>query len=455
MKIAWLASKEGFRKSELVAETPAYRKVKVLEGPQTGQEVVLPPHGVPFHGFLPALVAQDERPEGFSFKGRFLPKIDLKKFPNPAQAKALVPEVEPYDFQPHTAHLVDGVNGGDHVLLFGHKGVGKTSLVLQLAARIGQPVIRVNVTRHTTIADFVGTIGINKEGTTFNYGPVITAMRNGYWLLLDEFDFGDPGVMSLFHSVLEKNPRYTLKENDGEVVVSNHGFRAFATGNSVGGEQETYTGTEKINAALLDRFSGHGQIINVRQMTAKQERSVIRARMPEVPYSLIKRATNFAASIRETLVPTFSTRELLNWCSKMILTKSAVEAARITFLPVLGDEKRREEIEKAIGDIVGRRIIIGRTLLPEEPATATLLLDGDPVPPAKPVTPDPAPATTGRTSKQVADPAEIERIWKQYKKNGGNLTFKGIEKDPSNNLRVANGSTAYAICKKYEASKNA
>ena len=56
---------------------------------------------------------------------------------------------------------------------------------------------------------------------------------------------------------------------------------------------------------------------------------------------------------------------------------------------------------------------------------------------------------TNRMAREVTDPAEIERIWKAYKGNGGKLSFKQIEQDNSFGLKQTNGMTAYRICKRY------
>lgn len=69
--------------------------------------------------------------------------------------------------------------------------------------------------------------------------------------------------------------------------------------------------------------------------------------------------------------------------------------------------------------------------------------------PAKPKT-KPAGNAVGRVSGDVTDPQEIEKIAKQYRGNGGTLSYEGIENEKSNNLKWANGNTAYRICKKFK-----
>lgn len=455
-RIGWLAKKNGdgtngFQKVEIIDEGPDYRQIAIKGGEQNGQTLVIPGKGIPFQGFHPALYEQAEEPKVWWFKGRSLLKVDINSFKDPKAAKALIPEEEPYDFPPHTLEIIDGIIAGDHELLFGHKGVGKTSIIMQIAARIGQPMVRINITGHTTLSDLVGSCGVSKEGTYFNYGPVMIAMMHGYWCLADEFDFGEPRVLSMFHSILEKRPSYCLKENNGEIIVAEKGFRFFATGNSIGGDSDgQYAGTEQMNTALLDRFSGHGRIIKVQAMNAKQERKVLQARMPNLPNRLVKRATEFAAEVRVKTLPTFSTRELLNWCQKMVEYRDAIQAARITFMPVIREDAVRTAVEQFIADKVGRRIILGRTVLPTavEGTPTPNMVAGAPVTVKVPKVKK-AENAVGRTAADVNDPAELEKIYKLAKKYGGPYSFEQIEEDASLNLKKANGMTAYRICEKY------
>lgn len=461
-KTAWMATADGFTKVSLVDQGPRYRKLEYLEGPAKGQTCVIPGKGIPSFGFHPALYVQKEKPDCFFYKGRSLQKVDINTFKDPVQAKALVPKAELYDFRPLTTEVMDGIIEGDHVLLPGPKGTGKTSLVCQIANRIGHPVIRLNITGFASISDFVGCMGLKDGSTVWKDGPVISAMRNGYWLLLDEFNFGDPRVMSLFHSILETNkpdegvhPSYTLKENDGEVVVAHPNFRVFATLNNLNNDDGDYTGTEKINAALLDRFTGHGMVINVPAMSYRQELKIVSMRVPNLPRTVAKRACELAAALRNggDKVPVlrgFSTRELLNFCSKLTLYKDAIQAAERTFLAV-AKTRDVEPLKAAILAKMGRRIILGGTSLPKTPNE--VVTSEEEMNPTLPVSETPTeitPQVAKRNVADVTDEAELEAIWKAYKGNGGSLSYEGIELNPSFRLKHANGKTAWDLCKKWD-----
>jgi len=197
-KTAWLTTKAGFDEVAIVEETSSCRTLTIKSGAKSGQTMTIPPSGRPHGDFHPALYVADKQPDVFRHKGRSLRVLDVAEFPNLEQAAALVPAIEPYTFLPHTSKLIDGIIAGDHQLLFGGTGVGKTSLVLQIAARIGQPVIRLNFNGQVSVSDLVGSVGFGKNGTVWNDGALPRAMRNGFWIVLDEIDFAAPEILSIF-----------------------------------------------------------------------------------------------------------------------------------------------------------------------------------------------------------------------------------------------------------------
>ena len=443
---AWVVTDSGFEEAEIVDAGQNHRRLKMLEGKRAGKVLLLPPSGVPNGEFHPALYEGAEPPSIWRFNRRSLRVRDSKDFAEPQQAEALIPQEEPYTFLPHTLHVIDGILAGDHQLLFGPTGVGKTSLVLQIAARIKQPVVRVNLNGQVSVSDLVGSIGLSKDGTVWNDGALPRAMRNGYWLVLDEIDFGPPDVLSLLYPVLESKPRLCLKEHNGEVVEAHPNFRVFATGNSIGGDRDgVYAGTQPINAALLNRFTGHGQAIRIKPLTAKQEEEILASRLPNLSKALVRRACEFASRLRQgdgqnpPLLPTLSTRELIQFCAKTLLYRDPLEAANLTFLSVVEDANVRQPIEEAVKLVFGKRVIVGRQSQTRNTGART----------RKTLRASHSSLRVGRVASEVTDPTEMEAIWAAYKKNGGTLSFQQIERDPRFNLRDANGNTALRIIKKF------
>ena len=440
--LGWLRSPEGFKRVEILEVSASHRRLKV-----DGVELTLPGENLPHEGYFPALYLGDQAPDVWEFEGRSLPKVTPEQFGNPEQAKALVPEVEPYHFPAHeTVRILDGIIGGDHMLLFGPTGTGKTSRVLQIAARIGQPVVRVNFNAQVSPSDLLGFMGIGAGGTVWHDGLLTTAMQEGYWILLDELDFCPPDVASVLFPVLEKVSRVVLKEHpQGKVVTGERlkpwtearktGFRVFATGNSFGGENNGCHGTQQQNKALLNRFSGHGRVIEVRGMSPRDERAMLRERCPWLPDRQVRRACKFAAKVRKAdgqnaaVLPDFSTRELVNWCEKSMQYRDPVLAATLTFLPLVEDENTRGALRDAILAIVGRRVVLGNGNAGER-------------------LPHEAKDSERRGSAAVLDPANPNReqeFLAVLDARARGLSWKAIEQLPSLRLAQRNGMTTWEI----------
>lgn len=60
-----------------------------------------------------------------------------------------------------------------------------------------------------------------------------------------------------------------------------------------------------------------------------------------------------------------------------------------------------------------------------------------------------------RMAAEITDVAEMEEIWKAHKKNGGSMSYEGIENERRFGLKWANGMTAYRVIKKFEKLKKA
>jgi len=331
---AWfLTRNKEFVAAEITSQTKGKRFVKILEGKKKNKTIVVHPEGIAFGKLYPRLFFTENKPSDFfCFGGRVL----LANNPT-EEEKKLVPEVQSYRFQPVLSHVIDCVLHRENVLLTGGAGVGKTSHIIQLAARIGQPVIRVNLNGETRISDFLGKIQIADGKTFWTDGILPLAMRNGYWLIVDEIDSGEPNILSLLHPILEENGFLVLKENQGEVIKPHPKFRIFGTANSIGVMQDkavSYAGTNQMNAAFLDRW----HVMEMPPLDAKTEVKVILERIPGIKHKWVKRIVQFANMIRnqknemgQAISDTFSTRRCLQWSKKTALLRSPIKAAEVCF----------------------------------------------------------------------------------------------------------------------------
>lgn len=114
------------------------------------------------------------------------------------------------------------------ILLEGSPGVGKTSLIMAIAQVIGQPIVRVNLSEQTDIADLLGSdlpVPADEQTTDeagncvkfrWSDGVLLSAIKNGSWLLLDELNLASQQVLEGLNSCLDHRATVYIPEIDKE-----------------------------------------------------------------------------------------------------------------------------------------------------------------------------------------------------------------------------------------------
>lgn len=140
------------------------------------------------------------------------------------------------------------------IYVTGLSGNGKTLMIEQVCASLGRECVRVNITKRTDEMDLIGTYELIDGNSIRREGPVITAMRRGAVLLLDETDYGSEDILCL-NGVLEGKPYFDKKT--GEVIHPTKGFTVIATANTKGKgcDDGRFIGANVLNEAFLERFA--------------------------------------------------------------------------------------------------------------------------------------------------------------------------------------------------------
>lgn len=136
-------------------------------------------------------------------------------------------------------------------LLIGHTGTGKTTMVRNLAQEYGKTLHRFSITGDTTVDDFVGKFNLIDGNTVWTDGILLTAMKKGDWIVVDEINAANSDILFVLHSLLDDDRFITLTQHDNSVIRPHEDFRIFATMNPT----EDYAGTKELNMALLNRFA--------------------------------------------------------------------------------------------------------------------------------------------------------------------------------------------------------
>ncbi|WP_322085171.1 AAA family ATPase [Burkholderia sp. BCC1999] len=256
----------------------------------------------------------------------------------------LVPPPNPaYLFTARTTNVLEDILENRRILLIGHTGTGKTSLIEQAAAQAGHGVLRSNMNGQTTVGDFVGFWTVKGGETIWVDGVLPTAMREGLWLIVDEIDFAEPAILAVLTAVLEPGGRLLLKEKGNEIVVPHPSFRLFATANAVGAMgqfRHLYQGANVTNEAFLDRW----RVYHLDYLPPADEAHVLQrtfgaAMSAAMAGTLASIAADCrAAFVREDLASAFSTRRLLDWAELMLRTGDPESAAGPTIYAKVSTE---------------------------------------------------------------------------------------------------------------------
>ena len=139
------------------------------------------------------------------------------------------------------------------MFITGLSGNGKTLMVKEVCAKQKREYGRANITAETDEDDLIGGFRLLNGETVWHDGPVVTAMKRGAVLLLDEIDLASNKIMAL-QPVLEGSSIYLKKI--GKWVHPTPGFNVIATANTKGqgSDDGRFIGTNVLNEAFLERF---------------------------------------------------------------------------------------------------------------------------------------------------------------------------------------------------------
>ena len=251
-------------------------------------------------------------PEGFMVPGR----ADQS---NPSVPSLDASHVfDPVVLRPIIGWMMSGMSDG--LCLTGPTGAGKSSTVCQIASRLHIPVQRINAHSRLEFPEMVGQQVLIDGDMLFQDGPLTTAMRQGHWFLLDEFDLLDPSTAAGLNAILEGAP-LVIPENGGEIVTPDDHFRFIVTGNSAGGGDRTgqYQGVLMQNAAFMDRFI----TVEVGYPVKATEMDILAKAVPKMHERVRETMVDYANSVRSLFMGTsdaasaievtLSTRSLVRW----------------------------------------------------------------------------------------------------------------------------------------------
>lgn len=149
--------------------------------------------------------------------------------------------------------IARSIEMNERTLLVGPTGSGKTAFIRNIAYLTNNGYKRVNLDGQADIGDLIGKY-VPEEGTVGGFrwedGDLVKAMKEGSWILLDEFNLADPEILERINSLLDDDGYLIITEHNSEKVIPHPNFRLFAAMNP-----ERYAGRAKLSEALRNKFT--------------------------------------------------------------------------------------------------------------------------------------------------------------------------------------------------------
>jgi cobaltochelatase CobS len=277
---------------------------------------------------------------GLTFKSGI--SEDLKYIEGFASPGPLTPEIDPhYKFSmERLMSFLLALKLKDATYIAGHSGVGKSSFIAQVAARLNYNLVRINFDGNTRSSDLIGSMRAKDGATFFSHGVLINGFTlPGTIVLLDEVDACPPDAAFAMQRGLEDDHKILIR--DTSEVFSLHPQNVIvATANTTGNGDESglyMAGTNVQNFSFINRF---GTVLTFDYMPKADEINLLSRLFPKFAESNIKAIENVAeiAHITRTqfasgnLSTPLTHRDTINWVKKMSVMPLPRRAAEYSFL---------------------------------------------------------------------------------------------------------------------------
>lgn len=145
--------------------------------------------------------------------------------------------------------ILTHVSVGDHLMLVGPAGSGKTTVCEQVAQALNLDFYCKSVCNQTSKSELLGYMDANGNYVETDFRR---AYENGGVFVLDEVDAGNANVISVLNSALSNG----VCSFADKMVAKSDDFIVIACANTFGmGADRMYVGRVQLDAATLDRFS--------------------------------------------------------------------------------------------------------------------------------------------------------------------------------------------------------
>ncbi|KAK5030524.1 AAA ATPase midasin [Exophiala sideris] len=196
----------------------------------------------------------------------------------------------------NTMRIVRALQMTRPVLLEGSPGVGKTAIVTALARAAGKDFTRINLSDQTDLMDLFGA-DAPSEGDqlgTFSWqnGPLLEAMQNGGWVLLDEMNLASQSVLEGLNSCLDHRREVYIAELDKSFTCHPE-FTMFAAQNP----HHQGGGRKGLPASFVNRFT----VVYADSFEEEDLMRICQAKFARVPLDQLENVVKTAIQIDQVV----------------------------------------------------------------------------------------------------------------------------------------------------------
>ena len=209
------------------------------------------------------------------------------------------------------------------ILLEGSPGVGKTSLISNLALLTGRRLVRINLSEQTDLSDLFGAdlpveedVLKSRNGPEFAWrdGPFLQAMKSGDWVLLDELNLASQQVLEGLNSCMDHRGIVFIPELNMEFKCSSE-FRIFAAQNP----QNQGGGRKGLPKSFVNRFTQ----VFIDALSQTDLLFIVRSLHPDIQLEVAEKMITFVSRINSDISSgsfgrsgapwEFNLRDVLRW----------------------------------------------------------------------------------------------------------------------------------------------
>ncbi|CAD8184490.1 unnamed protein product [Paramecium pentaurelia] len=237
---------------------------------------------------------------------------------------------------------------GIPILLEGPTSGGKTSLIYFIAKICGQRCHRINNHQNTQLEEYFGTYSQVGNSIQFVDGLLVTAMRRGDWIILDELNLARSEILENLNRLLDDNQELFLPET--QTTLKPHpGFRIFGTQNPV-----TYSGRKQLSKAFRNRFIE----IQVEEISTEDLTNILKTRcqyLPETHIPLVRQTQvqiNLLRASESLFMGMVTLRDLIKWGNRMKTASSGKESTAMEGYCLIVERVRDIQLRKQLQTII-------------------------------------------------------------------------------------------------------